>query len=194
VSGILPAGRAAVPGVAALLARAFAPLDVAAWLVPDPAWRESVLRAEFELAVIAAVEHGKVWRLCDGTGAAVWFSRSGPSTMDVDDSPARRAAVGPYLPRFLELDRQFKARHPTDPPHHHLALLGVAPEQQGRGIGGRLLEHHHLRLDRAGLPSFLEASCERSRSLYLRHGYVDLTPPIELPDGPRMWPMWRLPR
>jgi predicted N-acetyltransferase YhbS len=83
----------------------------------------------------------------------------------------------------------------TITPHHYLAFLGVAPELQGHGIGSGLLNHHHARLDAQGLPAYLEASTERSRDLYLRHGYT-LTgdAPLVLPDnGPPIWPMWREP-
>ncbi|MFJ8632616.1 hypothetical protein [Streptomyces sp. NPDC093568] len=40
----------------------------------------------------------------------------------------------------------------------------------------------------------LEASSVRSRRLYERLGFEPEGEPIALPDGPRMWPMWREPR
>ncbi len=51
-------------------------------------------------------------------------------------------------------------------------------------------------LDQHGTPAYLEAATQRTRGLYLRHGYV-LQPgaPFCLPeDGPAMWPMWREPQ
>jgi len=43
------------------------------------------------------------------------------------------------------------------------------------------------------MPAYLEASTERNRGLYLRHGFADRGG-LRLPgDGPRMWPMWREP-
>ena len=44
-----------------------------------------------------------------------------------------------------------------------------------------------------GTAAYLEASDERTRDLYLRHGYTDRREPIELPDGPSMYPMVRIP-
>ena len=41
--------------------------------------------------------------------------------------------------------------------------------------------------------AYLEASDERTRDLYLRHGYTDHGEAIELPDGPSMYPMVRIP-
>ena len=36
-----------------------------------------------------------------------------------------------------------------------------------------------------GIPAYLEASDERTRRIYLRHGYADYGSPIRLPDGPK---------
>jgi GNAT superfamily N-acetyltransferase len=74
-----------------------------------------------------------------------------------------------------------------------LAIIGVRPGRQGRGIGSALLSARHRDLDRDGRPAYLEAASPLARDLYLRHGY-DLRPgaPFHLPDGgPPMWPMLR---
>ena len=47
--------------------------------------------------------------------------------------------------------------------------------------------------DRERVPAYLEATSERNKLLYLRHGF-EVTDEIPLPDGPTMWPMWRSPR
>ena len=44
------------------------------------------------------------------------------------------------------------------------------------------------------MTAYLEASDERTRRIYLRHGYADHGSPIELPGGPFMYPMVRHPR
>jgi ribosomal protein S18 acetylase RimI-like enzyme len=56
--------------------------------------------------------------------------------------------------------------------HHHLAILAVHPEQQGRGIGTALLDLHHATLEEESIPAYLEASSPRARDLYLAHDYV----------------------
>ena len=68
----------------------------------------------------------------------------------------------------------------------------MRPGRQGQGTGTALLRSYHERLDRdAGAPAYLEAADLRTRRMYRRHGYTDLGPPIQLPDGPLMYPMWR---
>jgi len=61
----------------------------------------------------------------------------------------------------------------------------------GQGIGTALLHAGHSTLDDEGVAAYLEASSPRSRLLYLAHGYTDHGPPIQLPGGPPMHPMWR---
>ncbi len=47
--------------------------------------------------------------------------------------------------------------------------------------------------DERGLPAYLEATSERNKQLYQRHGF-EVVGEITLRDGPSLWPMWREPR
>jgi predicted N-acetyltransferase YhbS len=99
------------------------------------------------------------------------------------------AACEPYTDRFEILDKLFDAHHPTEA-HHHLAFLAIAPDKQCTGRGTALLQRHHARLNRIGLPAYLEASSSGSRDLYARHGYLQREP-FHLPNGSAFYPMWR---
>ena len=48
------------------------------------------------------------------------------------------------------------------------------------------------RCDRDGVPAYLEATSDRNRPLYERHGFR-AHGAIPLPDGPLLWRMWRDP-
>jgi GNAT superfamily N-acetyltransferase len=95
------------------------------------------------------------------------------------------------LTAFTDLLEQ---RHPVGREHLHLAFLGVVPGAQGSGLGGELLRGRLSRADADRVPAYLEASSSRSRPFYERHGFRTTGAPIVLPDGPRLWPMWREPR
>ena len=180
--------------VAALIAEAFVPLPPTVWLVADPEERRSRLAANFEILVEYAFRHGHVELTGEQTAAAVWVHHDdGVELPPPPDYDARlAAAAGPHLDRFRALDDAFAAHTPHGV-HHHLTFLAVRPGHQNQGIGSLLMAAHHERLDRAGTPSYLEASTERARDLYLRHGYRLLGEPFYLPDGPPFWPMWRDP-
>ena len=83
-------------------------------------------------------------------------------------------------------------RHPAGFAYHHLAILAVRPDRQGRGLGSALLRAHHAALDRDSIPAYLEASDLRARRLYLTHGYTDCGH-LFLPEAV-MYPMLRPPQ
>jgi ribosomal protein S18 acetylase RimI-like enzyme len=182
---------------AELIADAFFTLDATAWLVPDPRERARVLPADFEIYVEHALTHGEI-HLIDDAGelaaAAVWFPQlTGPTPEPDDYDDQLVAACGPHTDRFRTLDQLFDDNHPRSFPHHYLAYLATRPNQQRRGLGSTLLRLHHSRLDRSGIPAFLQASSEHARKLYERHGYECLDDPFDLPNGATFWPMWREP-
>ena len=100
---------------------------------------------------------------------------------------------GGRLPLAFRSRMRMEGRHPRRPPHWYLAMMGVIPERQGRGLGTALIAPALRDLDGDGAPAYLEASSPRSRELYLRNGFV-VTGEFELPSGgPPLWQMWREP-
>jgi GNAT superfamily N-acetyltransferase len=73
--------------------------------------------------------------------------------------------------------------------------VGTEPARQGQGVGAAVMQPVLDVCDRDRLPAYLEATCERNRGLYLRHGFRDVGEPLTLPgNGPEVYPMWRDPR
>jgi len=179
-----------------VLAAAMGDGPVAQWLAPDPAIRREYAPAYFEIFAEHALRYGEVYTSVDTdtgqmTGVALWFPLTQLIPPPADYDIRLKDASPDAFDRATELDAALLAHHPMGP-HHYLAFLAVRPEYQNRGIGSALLGRHHIRLDAAGLPSYLEANDPRNRNLYLRHGYT-VSEPIRLPDGPPVWPMWRAP-
>lgn len=92
--------------------------------------------------------------------------------------------------RPIEADRE---AHMRGRPYLYLSILGVAPQQQSQGIGGRLLRAAIAESERQGLPLYLETETERNVAFYARHGFRTLQqvmlPIVNLP----MWEMIREP-
>ncbi len=186
--------RAAEPGevdaISQTLAEAYRHTPIAAWLVTDPDQRYRICYDLFSIVVEQALKSGKV-RVTDKLDAvALWQPRLGPVPDRPGFSARLRAATRRRADRFTLLEKVLQAHHPGHA-HHHLAYLGVHPARQSRGLGSALLSHQHRLLDTARVASYLVAGDERSRDLYLRHGY-HAEGYVRLPeDGPLLWPMWR---
>lgn len=197
---IRAAGEGDRERVVQLLDEAFQDDPVSGWVFPDAAHRRD--RHPRLMAVFADIvfAEGRIDITEDGAACALWLSvpaddahtDTGPAD---DDGPVQlREAVDPDNVRVELIGRLTAGIHPADRAHEYLWMIAVAPERQGEGLGGALVRSVLDRCDQEGVPAYLEASNERSRALYERLGFADAGHPLELPDGPRMWPMWREPR
>ena len=71
--------------------------------------------------------------------------------------------------------------------------LGVEPSEQGKGIGGVLMQPILMRAGAEGLPCYLETENERNVPFYERHGF-EVVSDGEVPKrGLRVWAMVRNP-
>jgi ribosomal protein S18 acetylase RimI-like enzyme len=126
-------------------------------------------------------------------GVAVWL-RPGEWHVGLSDQlraiPAIVRIARGDIPRMLRASTFIERRHPAQP-HWYLPMIGVAPHARGRGLGSRLLARMLERCDADGTPAYLEASSERNRALYERHGFVVTDEWRYAPDAPPLWPMWR---
>jgi GNAT superfamily N-acetyltransferase len=178
--------------VSATLADAFATDPILQWLAPSQR-RDRRLRRLLEIELAYYVfPAGRVLTTSDLRGANLELPPDRwQMTVPLSGAMSFVRALGPRLPRARQLQRLFEDNHIQEP-HYYIRYLGVASRFQGHGIGTALLRATLDRCDREGLPAYLEASTERSAALYERLGFVHLGE-LQVPDGPRFWPMRRPP-
>lgn len=191
------ASRSDRSGVAAALSGAFLDDPVFEWIFPDRATRVPLLPPLFEAFAEAFARHDETHVVATQsavTGAAMW-SPPGVEPVHPEDERALEERLGPVLGEHagrwnacLEL---FGAAHPSEPAWF-LLFVGVHPDHQGRGLGSVLLRDVLARADAAGEAAYLEATSERNRALYERHGFRSVGE-LTLPDGPTAFAMWREP-
>lgn len=198
----LPAARQATRDdhepAAEALALAFA--DDPAWshLLPSSETRAERLLAFFTAEIgNLAPDLRELWVTEDGGGAAIW-ARPGrwrvPTARTLRTGRQMAAVFGPRLPLAIWTQLRFERRHPRHPHHWYLHYIGVEPRRQGRGLGAALMAPVLSHCDDEGLPAHLEASSDRNRALYERHGF-SLTGSFDLPaGGPPLREMWREPQ
>ncbi len=177
-----------------LLAAAFQDDPVVAWLFPDPVERRRLQPAYY--AGLLAQPTAEAYLTTAGDGVAVWLELSAGQVPfgdppGGDAGPDPLAVFGPHAERLRHLGGLLAERHSHAEQHLYLACIGVRPDRRGSGLGSALLRHRLAQPDAENLPAYLEASSARSRDLYLQHGFEDLGTPVQLPDGPLLWPMWR---
>lgn len=194
-TGIRRAGESDRGALERLLAQAFMDDPVSGWIFPDEDDRRRWNAPFFGVFIDAALAEGWVDITEDGTAAACWLQIPAGEPEGEDDTGARmRAATDPSNERTEMVPKFTDAVHPHDRAHEYLLAIAVAPGHQGKGLGRALVAPVLERCDREGVPAYLEASSERSSRLYERLGFAYLDPAVQLPEGPRMWPMWREPQ
>jgi len=166
-------------------------------MLPEDRSRVERLRAYFRFEVDHLPAGHQAWMAEDGSGAAVWAE---PGRWQVSllralrSTPAMARVFGRRLPLAARSQWRAERLHPEAEPHWYLHYLGVIPERQDRGLGGRLMAPVLERCDRESLPAYLEASTLRNRALYERNGFA-LSGEFALAGGgPLVGRMWREPR
>lgn len=183
---------------AEVLALAFADDPAWAHLIPDGGIRAERLLTFFTAEIGNLVpEHRELWVTDDGGGVALW-ARPGrwrvPLGRTLRPLPRLVEVFGCRLALATWTELRLERQHPRSPKHWYLHYLAVEPQRQGRGLGAALLAPMLDLCDRERTPAYLEASTERNRALYERHGFA-LTDTFPMPAaGPPIRKMWRDPR
>ena len=187
-----------IGAVAMSLAQAFEDDPHFRWIVRDDRKRLRRLERGFGTFIERVwLPHDEAYVHEHLIGAALWMP---PDTWHVGLwtqlrlAPATIRALGADSPRLLRALTFIERKHPREPRHWYLPIIGVAPGWQGRGFGAALLRPLLERCDRESTPACLEASTARNRALYERHGFNVIEECRYADDGPVLWPMWREPR
>jgi GNAT superfamily N-acetyltransferase len=193
-----PAARRATPedvgAVTEILALAFREDPTWSWAFPDPDRRLDHLRQFWGLYVRSGMRNGWVWVTDDGSAASVW-SPPGEAELSEEDeakvAPLLRSLVGEHAGAVLELIERFEERHPSEPPHYYLGLLGTHPDHRGQGRGMGLLAANLAEIDSEGMPAYLESTNRANDRRYARLGF-SLVGEFGPPGGePTVGCMWR---
>lgn len=192
------ATTADLPKVTTSLAAAFADDPVMAHIFPEIAGgRLGRLAGMMRIEGYAGLRHESVWTTDDGQATAIWKPPGAWKVGGIEllrQTPRLVAILRTRLPIALGVLNAIERKHPVDPPHWHLAVLGTAPAAQGKGKGSAVLQPVLDHCDRDGEPAYLESSKESNVPFYERHGFR-VTERLDLPrGGPSLWLMWRDPQ
>jgi ribosomal protein S18 acetylase RimI-like enzyme len=125
----------------------------------------------------------------DYAGVALWL----PPGVDADGDELAAIVVDSVAEELMDpLGELVALQHECHPdgPHWYLPLTGVDPIHQGQGHESDLLRRAFERIDRDGLPAYVDATTRERRELYARHGF-EVVREIQAAGSPPMWPMIR---
>jgi ribosomal protein S18 acetylase RimI-like enzyme len=168
-----------VDAAADVLTRAFVADPGLLFVFPDPTERARLVPSLARAAVRYTLRCGAPL-VTQGAvrGVALWFPPDAPEL--TGDELARTGIaqipgqIGPAAWQRLHLlMHHLDTRHPhvMPAPHWYLALLGVDPIAQRRGIGERLMREVFMQADRDGLACYLEAPSAANARYYERRGF-----------------------
>jgi GNAT superfamily N-acetyltransferase len=183
-----------LPAITDTLVAAFWDDPAFSWWVQDEQRRAEIFPRFFGLMAEVHMPLGTLDATDEVNGCAIWVPPGGQPTAEemAELIPRLAEATEEYAEVLLEVLERMEAVHPTEP-HWYLFFLATRPEWQSRGMGSALMRAVLKECDAQQLPAYLEASSERSKQLYLRHGF-EVTGEVPLDDGVSLWPMWREPR
>ena len=197
-AAIRPAVDADLNALTATLARAFDDDPFINWMVMQDKRRARRIFDVMEISLRdLTFPFGEVYTTSSIDGGALW-APPGKWRLGILQQLMMlpRLAKVTSWKRFLTVSSGFSAlerKHP-EAPHYYLAVLGVEPQMQGRGLGGQLMRPVLDKCDSEHMPAYLESSKEKNVPLYERNGFK-VTEKYQVPNGgPPMWLMWRDPR
>ncbi|MEH6582499.1 MAG: GNAT family N-acetyltransferase [Halioglobus sp.] len=131
----------------------------------------------------------------DGSGGALWLppgvKKHIPLWNSIDTAVSMiRHAGFMSIARGTGVDEGI-AKYKPQEPHYYLFAIGARSNQQGKGVGGKLMIAGLERADQAGMPSYLESSKESNVSFYRRFGFEVIEKVVPTKGCPPFWLMWR---
>jgi len=131
----------------------------------------------------------------DGSGGSLWLppgvKKHIPlwNSVDIGFSMIRHGGLS-SVTRGMAVDDALADKKPVEP-HFYLFAIGARPAQQGKGIGGKLMQAGLEQVDKDGMPAYLESSKENNTSFYRRFGFEVIEEVTPTEGCPPLWLMWR---
>jgi len=190
---IISAEAGDVAAVVETLAQAFQTDPALSWILPEADHRTRALHSLFRVLVPADRRAGFAQRSVGDEAASLWRApgQAHSGTLEFLRTVIPLVATfGTALPRGLTVQNGIDAHRPKGR-FWYLHYVGVRPEHQGKGHGGRIIRAQTAVADREGLPCWLETATPENVPLYERLGFVTQVEWDVPGGGPHFWGMMR---
>ena len=162
-----------------VLGRAFCNDPVPIQVIPNDAERKVKIEYIFQMITCLGIRYGEAHAISPNLeGIAIWipfktyeesFLRIFRCIFNTEVYKMRFEAQRRYKP----IEKINKKLHLKYAPREHwyLQTLGIDPPHQGKGHGSELLKFMLERIDKQGLPVYLETSTEKNVKFYEKFGF-----------------------
>jgi GNAT superfamily N-acetyltransferase len=140
----------------------------------------------------ACFEQDSAYISADFSGAALWLPPGAQPNGEALEKVFRDTVQPEHLDDLLSTFERMDQSHPKEA-HWYLAMIGVDPKAQGKGLGTELMRYALTRCDQDEVLAYLETANPRNIPLYERFGF-EAQEPFQMGAAPRMTPMLRRPR
>lgn len=182
-----------------VMTRAFTDAAFLQYYFPDDVKRREMAEYFLSFAVYSGIRYGEAYApSADIEGVAIWMrSEDYPVTLwRLVRSVPLSVLFGfgrPGGARMRQMGDTIDAIHKrlAPFPHWFLEAIGVDPHYQGKGYSGQLMRPMLSRIDREGLPCYLETLDKKNVTLYEHFGF-QVVEESTVPDTPlTYWAMLR---
>jgi len=162
------------------------------WCVDDDSHRSKIVSEYYKIYLSSKGCVAHVAQSSDSdmeiVGVSVWLPRETEEGM----YEAINNVVADYAPQFDAVANRSHMNEPITGPFYQLVGFGVAKKLQGIGLGHALLKYHIDILDKAGIPTYLEASTPYyGGGVYGKFGYKPFGELMVFTDTAVLYPLYR---
>ena len=176
------------------LSAAFQNDPALAWLLPDPVKRKRKLVPFFKAMVGQSMRNGQVLASRQGEAASLWYPPGDVKdgfVAGLRDNLSMVGVFGASLPKGLAMAKAMYDHHPVPQADLYLRYVGVRPDKQGKGWGGKVIRAGIEIARQQGAGVLLETAEPDNVAIYSRLGF-EIISEWEVPDfGPKFWTMRR---
>ena len=180
----------------AALGRAFENYPLMCYAAPEPGRRLSAVTSLYGSILWDSLRWGEVYTTSDFAGVSCWLppGRATPGLVRLIRCGMLRLPLvfgWTGFQRLRAYDMVAQSLHHTYATENHwyLWVIGVQPEDQGTGIGGRLMAPIFARADAESTPCYLETHVESNVAIYESKGFK-VACKAEVPGHPL--PIWAM--
>jgi len=178
-----------------IIADSFADDPVAAWVFGG---QQGIKHYFTKIAQKHYLKNGYGYVMNDESGGALWLPPGIEKKLPLIKSinialPMIKHSGFKSIPRGLFVDNALCKVKP-ETPHYFLFAIGARSTEQGKGIGGKLMEASLEKVDSAKMPVYLESSKETNTPFYRRYGFEVIERFVPTRGCPPLWLMWREPK